>query len=228
MAEHVEVLNDRLKDLSELTKEYSTYSRTAFGLAWVGAGVWLFAALLVRARSPEWSRLLFLLSPTVWLLSLARARAHYQRHGAVIQDEHGMATLLSSRSGELRAMYILATLNICWLMLEQQGSGWTGVGYMLGLFAAVAGLVAVPLLAQRITRGRFDAVVSSGMLAGGTIGGHEFATWVGRQRQTANLLVLWYALILFILGMLVLMGALQHRNYRRLERRLAKLRVQGD
>jgi hypothetical protein len=108
MSEAAERAVPDLNELAAVTAEYPKYSRTMFGFAVAGTGAWLLASLWVRwAWSQRGGDMLALLTPIVWMLMLAPARAYYQRHGEVVEQE-GKWSMVPGRPVSLFAVWMFS------------------------------------------------------------------------------------------------------------------------
>ncbi len=141
------------------------------------------------------------LAPVFWLAVLSGARPYYQRHGEAIEQE---VQLWRDRPITLLMIYVESVAAI-WLRIRSPES-YGGSDTLLLSFAA---LVAAPMLSVHMTRGEIDASKTALLLLLATFPSIP-AGWVW--------LVACYGL------WEIAYGALEHRRYRRLERRLAALR----
>lgn len=194
----------RLDELAAVTSEYARYSRSVFGLALAGTGAWWFAALSIHWGAGG-GEILTLLTPLVWMALLVKARAYYQKHGEVLEQETDVYPLPQGlpRAFFLCAIYLSCVFGI-WGELEGARRG--------DAFLGVATLVAIPVLAFRVTRGMTDAVVTCSMV-------------IAVRRRTPSRGELLFDLLLA--AGLIAIGISQHHGYRRLEHRLAALKVRA-
>ncbi len=206
---------ERLDELAAVTKAYAKYSRSAFGFASVATGAWVGAVLLMRTLSAQWSNVLFAFVPAVWVVLLPRARAHYQKHGRVLEPEIDVEGLAADILNPL-FLHVFALMGAVVLTYEQLG--WaraTGLLGWTGLIAAVTALLATPWLARRRLTSVIDWSYANG-LAMFVVG--------SCTRQAGTMGVLWTAAVASLAVGSVALGTYQHVGFRRLERRLAALR----
>ncbi len=197
----------RLDELAAVTREYAKYSRTSFGLAPAWLGGWLLVASALSAVWRGSGANLVRLTPVVWLWALAKARAHYQRHGEVIEEEEVPFPLPTSESGRrlfLGMIYFSCVFGI----MEASRSGPGTLLFSAAIF------VAVPAIATRVLKGITDAVVTAGWMW--TVNG-SLLRWLDAPP-------LPHAVLATFAAGLIAAGVWQHSKYLRLERRLAALR----
>jgi hypothetical protein len=150
-------------------------------------------------------------APLIWVELLPRARAHYQRHGEVIESEKGW----NGRRAFLGFALVFAVLTPAELVKHQLG--WaveTGRVACVGLVAAVVAVLVAAARAKRNTRGTYDAlmtVVLPGCVAGAISAGRVYPTF-------------WTVFLLTFGGTLIAEGMYGHIVFRRLERRLTALK----
>jgi hypothetical protein len=210
----------RLDEVAAVTKEYATWSRTAYGFAAIGTGavVLAFVALDVFGGA-EWTRALHLLDAPVWLLLLGGARRYYQRHGVVMEPEAGNR----SRRVPVALVGLMAALPVL-----QRFGGVDRLAGMDGPIATVAlvlGAVGVPLLAAEVGRSRSDFATTYAFLMFGGVVARIPGGPAGR-RVVEQILRSYLLAFLALWGAgLVVQGIREHLRYRRLERRLAALKA---
>jgi hypothetical protein len=89
----------RLEALAAATREYATYSSTAFGLGYSAWGGLLVLAGLTCLVSPTWGPMLLFMAVPAWFPLMRRARQHYQRRGEVRGEEQGMSGRRARQNG---------------------------------------------------------------------------------------------------------------------------------
>jgi hypothetical protein len=213
----------RLDELAAVTKEYATYSRTAYGFAFVVTGAALLGTqtLDVVTRS-LWARLSYLLLAPVWLLLLTVARRYYQRHGEVVEREQRVI----GRGWMLGCVYFVSAAEMFVLGSSYGRGSWPGP---LPAMLATFGIVAIPVLAAEVVRGKIDAAVTltlifTSMFAAfplvpaakdGEIDSLDPAISIVRAGAMLTLSVFAIAI--------VVAGVRQHVRHRALQRRLGAL-----
>jgi hypothetical protein len=190
----------RLDELAGVTREYSRYMSSVFGLAATALGAWMLGATLVGVRWPRAGMNLAIVTPLVWLCAVSLARARYQRYGVVAEARAFESSPL--RSISLGFTYFFCVLGV--LVSSRFGTGTLVLGAVT--------FVAVPALAVRLTRGTGDATVTVFAVA-------LFGTFDGHARSLLRALLLSTAYLGFALA-----GIWSHVRFRRLERRLAALK----
>jgi hypothetical protein len=222
----------RLDELAEVTREYATYSRTAYGTAAVMAGIAALAAIVADASGHSGpARLAFMLLPAGWLLLLAAARAYYQRHGIVVEPAQRLAYrgvflafvyLLCAAMAAVQAVFLAAN------MLRDPAPPFVPAAGPFATMVTLAAAVAVPVLAAVVVHSRTDWMLTSGL-----VGLALFAALrpPPTRPDLANLsqaiLVLRWGILCglpVLAGAMVVSGVRDHARYRRLERRLAALK----
>ncbi len=155
----------RLDELAAVTKEYATYSRTSFGFAAVGVGIWILAAVLMETCGAwGWAHVGYVLVPLAWLVLSRNARAYYQRHGVVVEHEPEPSGFAGSRAFALTMACILLVMYAGILAIV--GRRWARAGGIPGeiaLTVGVAGLLAAAWLAPRWSVGVKHAWLTAGL-----------------------------------------------------------------
>ena len=201
-----------LDRLSELTRDYARYSRSAAGLGSVLGGVFGLASYFIGALAALtwWSRAALAALPLVWIVAKELLqRRYYQRHGRVEEVE---------RAGERRLHRFLTAIvagvsiaAVGWVLRDVivHGPGdrawWELAGYVV--FVA-----AMPFLVWRYLRTPLEFIVGVFLLAQAAVvlGGGRYELGEQLQAPIASLV-------------LVGLGAWEHRSYRKLERRLGEV-----
>ena len=209
----------RLDELAAVTREYATWSRTAYGFAAIGTGavVLAFVGLDVLGGA-EGMRALHLLDAPVWLVLLLAARRYYQRHGVVLEPD----PRLRSRRVSLALVGLMSAL-----VVLQRFAGADRIAGMEGPLPTallVLGAVGVPLAAAEVGRSRLDFATTLFFLM--------MTPFLARvpagspsSREVFGILRAYMLVLVGLYGAgLVVQGAREHLRYRRLERRLAALR----
>jgi hypothetical protein len=224
----------RLAELAEVTKEYATYSRSAYGAAFVVTAVAFLGAVAAELLGYlAFAGFAYLLLPAAWLLLLAGARAYYQRHGIVVEP----AQRVAGRGWILTLVYLACAsmaVSLAAVMVRWAVGHGTGVGesWALGTTLVIPALVAVPLLTAEVVRGKLDAAVTGATTMVALTGSRwaalptasgSVADALAQGSSALRVLLLVLGALLAV-GMLVL-GARDHVRYRRLERRLAALKA---
>lgn len=215
----------RLDALAAVTHEYATYSRTAYGLAFVATGTSILGAVAFEATTHSvWARFGMLALAPAWLLLLAAARAYYQRHGVVLEP---------GQRQKRRRVYLAWVWFVCaWqaaLLVREAASARDDPWMTLATMLSVCAIVAVPLLTAEIACGKLDLVVTvlvlllATALAPGAFDPPSVANVHGRSRAIMRTT---FVLPVFATAgaALIVAGVRSHLRYRRLERRLAALK----
>lgn len=204
----------RLDELAEVTKAYATYSRRAFGVAFVALGAWMAAALAVRVVSFPWSAILLAFAPLAWVLVVPPARAYYQRRGRVIEaEDEASGCLLGIAFPVFLWTYALLVPSMLWSRHRAWASasgGWAWAGLLLGM-------AAFPVAAAW-ARKRLEGSVDKSFLFLPAI----FAIQSRGDGGTLSTISLGTTVLaaFFLMGK----GAYDHLAFRRLEGRLAALK----
>jgi hypothetical protein len=217
----------RLEELASVTKEYAKYSRTAFGLAFVGTGAAVLASVALDLAGSVGARLAYPLLPIVWLLLLAATRAHYQRHGEVVESAQDIGAL---RGWTLALVYFLVCVAVFGYLADGLSGRLRGDGPLISLVFVFA-FVAVPILTAEIVRGKgeMSVTISLTMAASSVAVRSSLPNGFGNGVDPLDRLLPmgWAALdAILVLAAIacIWVGSRQHVRYRALERRLDALK----
>jgi hypothetical protein len=150
-----------LDEVTAVTREYATYSRTAHGLALVVAGAWLFAAAAMDvATRSYWATVVYLFLPPVWLVTLGLVRSRYQRRGAVLENE---LPAPFARKSDFVTVWFWCTWTVVLAFVGGIDGPFQagGAAMAVAMMTAVAATVAVPVLMREIARGVKDSRITS-------------------------------------------------------------------
>lgn len=200
------VAND---ELSELTRRYARFSRSAAGLGSVVGGVLALVAYFTGALAPlaPWSRLLLATTPLLWIgaKELLRHR-YYQRFGRVVERPDP-----SHHRWHVALTIFIAVLSVGIVVVVVGGlimGGWRTEPFSqwLGYLAFV---VAMPFLVWRYMRTMVEFVVGVFLVAQAAVvlGGGNYE--LGQQLQAPVFAVV-----------LIVFGVREHLEFRALARRL--------
>ncbi len=197
-----------LDRLSELTRHYARYSRSAAGLGSVLGGVCGLVSYFVGALVPLtlWSRLVLAALPLVWIVAKELLqRRYYQRYGRVEELEGAGERRLRVFLTGFVAVVSAVVVGFVLLRGSSAVAWWEAAGY-------VAFVAATPFLTWWFLRTPLEFIVGVFLLAQAAVvlGGGSYA--LGEQLQAP-----------IGSAALVLVGLKEHWSYRRLERRLGEV-----
>lgn len=198
----------RLNELADVTRAYARYSGPSSGLAATLIGAWILAAEWVLARAPRAGELLFAFGPLVWITAVSFARRFYQRHGEVVGNSDDERWL---RSNAYRATIMIGLFMSTLVAIDKQFREPRRGSEML----VVAALVAAAMLSAWLLRTISLVFTMSLVIFAG-------------QAVEAAAAPAWYSWSRIGIGVgFIGLGIFDHFRYRRLERRLAKLKGRG-
>lgn len=196
-----------MEQLSEVTRQYARFSRSAAGLGSVLGGVLTLVAYFVGALVTlnPWIRLCLAATPLLWILGKeALQRRYYQRFGRVVERE--------SR-GERRwriawtAFVALVSTIIVGATVAAMWSQWQVDARVIGYLAFLG---AMPVLAWRFMRTPWEFIIGVFLVAQAAVvlagGNYE----LGQQIQAPIVAVV-----------LIGMGIREHLQFRSLLRRIS-------
>ena len=203
-------------ELSELTRRYARFSRSAAGLGSVLGGVLALVAYFTGALAPlaPWSRLLLASTPLVWIGAKEALRhRYYQRFGRVVErpdrSEYRWHVVLTIFIAVVSAGVTVVMVG------GMVMSGWTALplARWLGYMAFV---VALPFLVWRYMRTMAEFVVGVFLVAQAALvlGGGNYE--LGQQIQAPVFAVV-----------LIVFGIREHLEFRVLTRRLGGAGASG-
>lgn len=211
----------RLRELEVLTREYASYSTTAFGMGYVAWGLWLAAAAVACLLAPAWGPNLAFLAAPAWYPVMHLARRRYQARGRVLAREMGTRGPGVAR---LFGLLMLASFGMRFVagMLRNRQSyvASQGDAATVAVAVGVASAVATLLLAVALSRGYRDTIPPVAV----------FAVWTVFADARHILPRGWEEAIgpAILLGgvgiLLAVLGGWQHDAWVKLDRRLASLR----
>jgi hypothetical protein len=211
----------RLEALAAATEEYATYSSTAFGLAYSAWGGLLLLAGLACLASPAWGSLLVFVAVPAWFPLMRRARQHYQRHGEVRGKEQGM----SGRRARQNGLVALAVVSFIFLFkIARHRADWVasqGTPASVAMVVAVACTFIALALAVAWARGYRDTYLPAVVffLWAMVVATDERFLPASRADATGPVVLLCLVGLFFAVR-----GGVEHEDWKKLERRLAKLR----
>jgi hypothetical protein len=219
--EHAKPDPAQLDALAAATREYATYSTTAFGLGYSAWGGLLIVAGLACLASPTWGPVLVFIAVPAWFPLMRRARRHYQRRGEVRGEEQGM----SSRRARQNGLFGLVMLSGLFLFrLARHRADWVanqGLPASVTLAVAMVCTVLAVALAVAWARGYRDTYLPGLLLlfwAMQVTSDERFLPASRGEVVQAVVLLCGAGLLLAILG-----GS-EHQAWKRLDHRLAQLR----
>jgi len=211
----------RLDALAAATREYATYSSTAFGLGYSAWGGLLVVAGLACLASPTWGPMLVFIAVPAWFPLMRRARRHYQRRGEVRGEEQGM----SARRARQNGLFGLLVLSAYFLLrVASHRADWIasqGAPASTAMAVAVACTLVAIALAVAWARGYRDTYLPGLLLlfwATQVTGDEQFLPATRGEVVPAVVLPCGAGLLLGVLS-----GS-EHQAWKRLDRRLAQLR----
>lgn len=211
----------RLDALAAATREYATYSSTAFGLGYSAWGGLLVLAGLACLASPTWGPTLVFIAVPAWFPLMRQARRHYQRRGEVRGEEQGMSTRRARQNG-LFALVLFGGLFL--LRVARHRADWAasqGAPASVGMAVAVACTVLAVALAVAWARGYRDTYLPALLLFfwAMQVTSDERFLPASRADAVAPVVLLCGAGLL-----LAVLGGREHQAWKRLDRRLDQLR----
>lgn len=198
------------EELLDLTRRYARFSRSAAGLGSVVGGVFVLAAYFVGALAPltVWIRAALAALPFVWLVvrEVLRRRL-YQRHGRVSE----MVPVSDRRWHYLFTAFtgLVSTGILVWIGMDLLSGRLVPPAGWLALAGYMAFIAAQPFLVMFFLWTPLEFIIGVFLIAQAAVvvaGGHYE---LGQQIQAPVTAVVLMAL-----------GLVQHREFRRLERRL--------
>jgi hypothetical protein len=207
--------------LAAATREYATYSSTAFGLGYSAWGGLLVVAGLACLTSPTWGPMLVFIAVPAWFPLMRRARQHYQGRGEVRGEEQGMSTRRARQNG-LLGLVLLSGLFL--FRVARHRTDWVasqGAPASVAMTVAVACTVLAFALAVAWARGYRDTYLPGLLLffwAMQVTSDERFLPASPADAVPAVVLLCGAGLLLAALG------GREHEAWKRLDRRLAQLR----
>jgi hypothetical protein len=205
----------QLERLQTVTREYSRFSQTALGLAWIVlAGLLLVVWRICWGQDAAVSVLTFFVASELWLYSRRILRDQlYQGFGYVKEISHSnpkrMVSLMGGVIIGLGAVAALSLFNIIkvpWL---------TELASFAFMLATAAGTIS-----DRLRNQDSSAAIGTGLIVAAVTSG------VLRYRLFEWQQVLQPVVIAFVVIYLIYLGIREHQQFRQLETQLKSLQVQ--
>lgn len=211
----------RLRELEVLTREYASYSTTAFGMGYVAWGLWLAASAVACLLAPAWGPNLAFLAAPAWYPVMHLARRRYQARGRVLACEAGTR---GPRVARLFGLLMLASFGMQFvariLRHRQSYAASQGDVATVAVAVGVASAVATLLLAVALSRGYRDTIPPIALFAVWTVFADARRILPRDWEEAIGPAVLLGGVGLF----LAVLGGWQHDAWVKLDRRLAELR----
>jgi hypothetical protein len=211
----------RLDALAAATREYATYSSTAFGLGYIAWGGLLVVAGLACLASPAWGPILVFTAAPAWFPLMRRARRHYQGRGEVRGEEQGMSARRARQNG-LFGLVLVSGLFL--LKIARHRADWAasqGAPASVAMAVAVACTLLAVVLAVAWARGYRDTYLPALVIFLWAMLVATDERFLPASRADAVL----PTVLLFGTGLfLAVRGGHEHEAWKRLDRRLAHLR----
>lgn len=211
----------RLDALASATREYATYSSTAFGLGYSAWGGVLVVAGLACLASPTWGPLLVFIAVPAWFPLMRRARQRYQRRGEVRGEEQGMSTGRARQNG-LFGLMVLSGLFL--FRVARHRADWVasqGAPASIVMAVAVVCTALAVALAVAWARGYRDTYLPVLLLFFWSMQATSDQRFLPATRAD----VVTPVVLLCAAGLLLaVLGGQQHQAWKLLDRRLDQLR----
>ncbi len=214
----------RLDALAAATREYATYSSTAFGLGTSAWGGLLIVAGLACLASATWGPLLVFVAVPAWFPLMRSARQHYQRRGKVRGEEQGMSARRARQNG-LFGLLMLSGLFL--VRLARHRVEWVasqGAPASVAMAVAVTCTLLAVALALAWARGYRDTYLPGLLLFFWAVQVTSDERFLPASRAD----VVPVVVLLCGAGLLLaVLGGNEHQAWKQLDRRLAQLRGTG-